>query len=562
MTAPYGVTQFEIDENDIQSYNVLFCDITHGTPPWKPLYLLHSWLWPGYRSIERAYEYLSVPTSKGWDVRVKDGYPYVAVIMTTDEEAKEREPLFRQKIAPFIEDFGGLWEARKNELMQEYQDLKEKYSLTDYESITSLSNIQLLELLDEFIDVVNKDQWDVHMDFFVPVYYLFGLFEQLCHELLGMDATSPLFSKLMAGFESKAFEFNTKVWRLGKRAIELGLEDLFKTVDDPDELLAKLREREAGQTWFVEYGEFLDEFGWRCQRMADWSTPSWIEKPSLGMQAMKMAVASGGISSLVVRRELAVNERKEAEKEVLGKLSPEHRDWFQALMKGAQNAGFWSEDHTYYNELYVNALGRWITREVGRRFADAGVVDDPEDVYFLIHSDFHKALVPMGKVKLQKTVATRKQEWQHNMEAQPELFLGDPSFMGVIARKDPVISAAATMPNVREELKADLYGASSAPGYVEGVARVIVSEHELGQLQPGEILIAPATAAPWMPAFEIISGLVTDGGGALSHAVIVAREYGIPAVTGCGDATKKIKTGDRIRVDGDLGVVYIIGDLK
>ena len=87
---------------------------------------------------------------------------------------------------------------------------------------------------------------------------------------------------------------------------------------------------------------------------------------------------------------------------------------------------------------------------------------------------------------------------------------------------------------------------------------MIMTEHELGELQPGEILVAPGTSAQWTPAFEIIKGLITDGGGALSHAVIVAREYGVPAVTGTQDATRKIRTGDKVRVDGDLGIVFIV----
>ena len=98
----------------------------------------------------------------------------------------------------------------------------------------------------------------------------------------------------------------------------------------------------------------------------------------------------------------------------------------------------------------------------------------------------------------------------------------------------------------------------SAPGIVEGTARVILNERHLDQLQPGDILVTVATAVPWTPAFSIVSGVVTNAGGGLAHAVLVAREYGIPAVCGTREATKKIKTGDRLRVDGDLGVVYIL----
>ena len=130
--------------------------------------------------------------------------------------------------------------------------------------------------------------------------------------------------------------------------------------------------------------------------------------------------------------------------------------------------------------------------------------------------------------------------------------------MGLVVQKDPVLSAAFALPNTRPELGADLYGGGSAPGVVEGVARVIMTEKELGELQPGEILVAPGTSAQWTPAFEIAGGIVTDGGGALSHAVIVAREYRLPAVTGTQEATRKIKTGDRVKVDGDLGIVFIL----
>ena len=87
---------------------------------------------------------------------------------------------------------------------------------------------------------------------------------------------------------------------------------------------------------------------------------------------------------------------------------------------------------------------------------------------------------------------------------------------------------------------------------------MIMSADRLSEIKTGEILVAPGTSAAWTVAFSVIKGLVTDGGGALSHPVIMAREYGIPCVAGCFEATAKIKTGQRLRVDGNLGVVYIL----
>jgi pyruvate,water dikinase len=556
MTAVYGVTQFELTEDDVKTYGAWFCDVAHGSPPWKPLYITQCWLWPGYRSIQRAYERLSVPTSKGWDIRLRDGYPYPSVMLTSDEEAKERAVVFRDKIRPFIEDPGGLWEVAKTELLQAYEDLKTKYGLDTYESIQQLSNIDLLELFEDY-QPVNTKQWDVHMDFFVPVFYLFGLFEQMCRDLLGIDHGNALFSKTMAGFDSMAMNLNRELWKLGARVLESGLEGVFSGIDSDEALLRELELSEAGRLWLGEYRAFLKVFGWRCERIGDWSTPSWLEKPSLGLPAIKMAVATKGASSINAKLGQAEKERKEAEKELLAKVPVDQREWFEALMKAAQFAGFWSEDHHYSCDCYAHALGRWVTREIGRRFAEAGVIDDPEDVYFLIFGDIYRALIPMGRVKLQDRVAARKAEWEGYLTLVPQMIIGDPAVMGLMVKKDPVMTAAFALPNVREELKADLYGGGSAPGVVEGIARVIMTENELGGLLQGEILVAPGTSSQWAPAFEIIKGIVTDGGGALSHAVIVAREYGIPAVTGCQEATRKIKTGDRVRVDGDLGIVFV-----
>ncbi len=227
-------------------------------------------------------------------------------------------------------------------------------------------------------------------------------------------------------------------------------------------------------------------------------------------------------------------------------------------MKAAQRACYWSEDHTHYLDLYCHAMGRWITREIGRRFAQAGVIDEPEDVYFLIADEIEKALIPMGKVKLHSYVDQRKKEWEGYNKITPKPYYGNIELVQEVIKKDPVITVATATPIVREDIKADLYSAASAPGVTEGLARVITSEDKLGEIQPGEILVASGTSALWTPSFEIISGIVTDGGGALSHAVIVAREYGIPAVVGCLEATSKIKTGDKLKVDGDLGLVYIL----
>jgi pyruvate,water dikinase len=99
---------------------------------------------------------------------------------------------------------------------------------------------------------------------------------------------------------------------------------------------------------------------------------------------------------------------------------------------------------------------------------------------------------------------------------------------------------------------------AASPGVVEGIARVVSGAEDLGDVQQGEILVARVTAPSWGPVFGRIGATVTDIGGMMSHAAIVCREYGLPAVTGVGSATTAIRTGQRVRVDGSNGTVTIL----
>ena len=336
----------------------------------------------------------------------------------------------------------------------------------------------------------------------------------------------------------------------------MGLEDTFKP-EDNEAVIKDLEKSEQGKKWLKAYKEFLMEHGWRCERMHSYDTPAWVEKPSLALGRVKVLMSQESFA-FDNERENLIKEREKAEKEVLDRLPVAQKEWFGTLMKSAQKAGYWSEDHTYFCDFYVGALGHWIITEIGRRFADAGCIDAPEDIHFLHAHEIRKAAVPMEDVNLRPYVERRKKVWEKAYNTDPPKFMGNIEKAPDVVRSDPTLSVSSQLPIVREELKADLYGAAAAPGVVEGVARVIMGADQLSELKEGEILVAPGTSAAWTVAFSFINGLITDGGGALSHPVIMAREYGIPCVAGCLEGTQKITTGQRVKIDGDLGVVYVL----
>ena len=104
-------------------------------------------------------------------------------------------------------------------------------------------------------------------------------------------------------------------------------------------------------------------------------------------------------------------------------------------------------------------------------------------------------------------------------------------------------------------------GIGASAGQVTASARVLTGPQEFGQMEPGEVLVASITTPAWTSLFAMASGVVTDIGGPLSHSSIVAREYGIPAVLGTAVATRRISSGERIRVDGDAGTVALLDQL-
>ena len=290
--------------------------------------------------------------------------------------------------------------------------------------------------------------------------------------------------------------------------------------------------------------------------MWDICSPSWIEDPSLALRDVKQAIAKGGTFALDARQEQLAKERVETEKEVLAKVPAGEKEFFERLMRVAQKASVFSEEHNYYLDQQAAALGRHVFLEIGRRFAQNGVIDERDDIFFLFPDEMRKALIVMDRVNLRPYVKARKEEWEGYNKVEPKVLYGDMANLPPLAaRRASVISAP---PKVKAELNADLYGATASSGVIEGIARVILNERDLDQLQPGEILVTVATSVPWTPAFSIAGGVVPNAGGSLSHAVLVAREYGIPAVIGTREATKKIKTGDRIKVDGDMNAVYIL----
>jgi pyruvate,water dikinase len=228
--------------------------------------------------------------------------------------------------------------------------------------------------------------------------------------------------------------------------------------------------------------------------------------------------------------------------------SPRRLQAFHRLLAETQHLVPVREEQVRELTIAWPVMRRAVLR-LGEELVAQGLIDERDDVFFLTRAEVLAAL-STGALEPTVDVPERRSRREEQARLVPPLLVG--RLNGVLRRMwDAFPRLVGAIPSER----ALVSGAPASPGRASGPVRVIRGSHEFDQLQRGEILVAPLTAPAWTPLFTRAAAVVTDVGSAASHASIIAREYGIPAVVGCGDATARLRTGMRVTVDGGTGNV-------
>lgn len=264
------------------------------------------------------------------------------------------------------------------------------------------------------------------------------------------------------------------------------------------------------------------------------------------------APAASGAAATMPARDHArlVDARHAAEAAAFATLesSPRRLRAFRRLLAETQHLVPLREEQVAELTLPWPVMRRAVLR-IGEALSAGRAVADPDDVFFLTRDEVLAALDQDGPGRT-VDVAARRSKREENAKLVPPLLVGRVSrVLRSLWDSFPKLIGA-----VRSET-ALVSGAPASPGRATGLVRVIRGPDEFDQLLPGEILVAPLTAPAWTPLFTRAAAVVTDVGSAAAHASIIAREYGIPAVVGCGDATARLRTGMRVTVNGTTGNV-------
>jgi pyruvate,water dikinase len=185
---------------------------------------------------------------------------------------------------------------------------------------------------------------------------------------------------------------------------------------------------------------------------------------------------------------------------------------------------------------------------VGGRLVRDGVVETTMDVLYLYQAEITELLrSPASRHAL---VAERRSEHARWSATRPPRTVGKPAEDGEGDRFDGVKVASTDPDEVR--------GTGASAGVARGTARIVLDQAGFGTVQPGDVIVCTSSNPSWIPLFAIAGGLVTDTGGVLSHAGVVAREFGLPAVVGTQDGTIRIADGRLVELDGSTGVVRLL----
>ena len=300
------------------------------------------------------------------------------------------------------------------------------------------------------------------------------------------------------------------------------------------------------------FEQFRLDFGSRGPNEWEARSPTWDTHPNIALAAIDRMRLAGEEADPRAHQQQRASERAEAAETLLSIVEADPATHGQ-LAAAIAASGAWlpARERTKTNNIRLIQEVRVPLRELGRRFVERQVFDEIEDFGLVLNEEMEEVFGPTPE-GLTERVRERRSTHSQLAEREPEFVFADsPSDPSSWPKRDDVeVEPLAAGDSVQ--------GLPGCPGVSEGVARVVLDSSDPTALGPGDVLVAPSTDPSWTPLFVPAGGVVVDVGAALSHAIIVSRELGIPCVVSATNATRRIRDGARVRVDGNTGVVTVL----
>ncbi len=535
-----------------------------------------------YLSIGRYQgRVFSIPTVMGIEHRVVNGYVYITSNEVTDPALiEERLATFLPRIGFYYENWDTLvnrWQAEVDQRIVELGALEipQLPEIEDEDEAIHQQrlgpNYRLLAAYDRTLQLYNELN-QLHFELLLLAYGAYLTFFQFCQQAFP-DMGMQTMTQMIGGDDTTMFRPDDELKSLARAVLESGLEAAFVDGRAHEETVAELQQSDGGRAWLADLES--RKYPWFFMSTGDGfyhHHRAWVDDLRLPFAAITGYIGQlreGGTIDRPQAQILAERDRIASEYgELLG--SDEERAQFAQMVGLCRLVFPHAEGHKFYIEHWGTTLFFNKMREIGAVFADQHFFESADDVFYLNIHEVHEALYDAGLAWSGGAPGRGTVYWPPKIARRKEILakLGEwtpPPALGAVPEviTDPTVQLLWGVTSERLRAWAGggdgaVSGYAASPGVAEGVARVVRTIDEIGDVRSGEVLVCSVTAPSWGPVFPKIAAAVSDIGGMMSHAAIVAREYGLPAVVGTGNATSAIKTGDRVRVDGNTGTVTIL----
>ena len=518
-----------------------------------------------------------IPPADGIDFRILYGYAFLSPVGVDPSNIEERVPQFMERAGHYFGNWDDLYDNWLGKVKSTITDIESiDFSplpeMEDMEVITGGTALgsgpKLIAEYNRFKELILQ-AWQYHFEFLNLGYAAYLDFFGFCKEAFPSIPDLGI-AKMVAGVEVDLFRPNEELKGLAQKAVDLGIARAF---DDPNNVSL---EGDAGAQWQAAWDVAKDPwFNFTSGNGFYHFDKIWVENPDIPYTFIKDYIARIEAGEDISRPIEAIREERDRVVSEYRDLlaSDEDREAFDGKLGLARVVFPYVENHNFYIEHWTMSVVWRKLKELGAMLEKDGLLNAADDLLFIRRDEVNEVLwdyyanwavnSPTASAAHWAPIVEKRRGIHEKLDAwKAPKALGAPP--EVITEPFTIMLWGITSESVDNWLGSDegaeneLTGMAASPGSVEGLARIIRNPEEVNDLEQGEILVAPITAPSWAPVFPKIQACVTDIGGMMSHAAIVCREYGVPAVTGTGFATDKIKTGDRIRVDGSTGKVTIL----
>ena len=577
---PYYLV-FQDNQRKAEEAKFWFCDSQHWPNVFKPFEVIGVEFASRCLGAYNTRHYI-VPPANGIDFRIHMGYNYFSPVGVAPELIPDRVPHFLERAGHYFQNWGELLENWKKKVLKNIEEidainfevLPDMVPLEDIKNGVGMDpSVKMFEDYDRLINLVYRN-WEHHFEFLNLGYVAYLDFFMFCKEAFpGIPDLA--IAKMVMGVDSVLFRPDDELKDLADLAVKLGLTAQFAGHQSAEKTLAAVAAAPKGAEWIAAFEKAQDPwFNYTVGNGFYGTDVYWRDNLDLPVGYIADYVERAAKGEQLHRpKDALIAERDRIAGEYAEALSGEAMETFQGKLGLARTVYPYVEDHNFYIEHWTMGVFWRKVRQLGQLLADQGFWANAEDILYIDRNRVREVLFdyasawavgtePIGPSYWPTEIARRAKIINALAQNRPAPAFNEPP--AEISEPFTVMLWGITTEQVQQWLGADsgnkneLKGMAASGGVVEGKARVIFSPDQLGELEQGEILVAPVTAPSWGPVFGKISATVTDIGGMMSHAAIVCREYGLPAVTGTGSASTTIKTGMTLRVDGTNGTVEII----